>query len=683
MSRKYRPFPIVTRTAIGLIGLAGLPAAGAFAAAMAPAPSIADLSIEELMNVEVVSVSKKSQKLSDTAAAVFVISGDDIRRSGARNLPEALRLAPGVDVATIGGGAYAVSIRGFNGRFANDLLVLLDGRSVYNNLFSGVIWEQQLPFLDDIDRIEVTRGPGGAIWGANAVNGVIDIITRSSRDTLGGLATASAGQRSFSSEGVRYGTRLDEGTTFRVYGRASGEGVSAPYHGSVPDDAHHDASGGFRLDRDLAAGSAMLQGEVHQAGANYGIGFPTPVAPYSTTLGGARDVSGASLLGRWERRLESGGETSLQAYFDHTNIDYQGLVNEGRDVLDIEFKHRFHPHAAHDVVWGLGYRNDADDTVGSQFLQFTPAAYTKRIENLFVQDDIRLVPEKLQLTLGSKLEHDSITGAHLLPDARLLWKATPTAAVWAGASQAVRTPARAEGDAFFSLGPTIPAVPPFQPLPTIPAVAPAHALGAEKENSLQLGLRLQPARELSVDLTAFASHYRELRGGDAAGTPSLALYQGLVPYISYEFPTVNGVSATSRGAELALDWRATSWWRLQSSVSHMTITTDPAQDGDGFEGIVPRNILSLRSSMDLGATRFDAWLQHTDSRLVKRSNYSTVPGYTTLDLRLAWNISKSTEIALVGANLLQPSHFEFIPDFTATTEVQVPRLVYGSVRIGF
>ncbi|MGB0129616.1 MAG: TonB-dependent receptor plug domain-containing protein, partial [Rhodocyclaceae bacterium] len=355
IARRTARFFILRAALASCLCAAALPAA-------ADAP-LADLSLEDLLSIEVTSVSRKAQRLTDAAAAAFVVTSEDIQRSGATTIPEALRMVPGIEVARLGSGRWAVSARGFNGRFANKLLVLMDGRSIYSPLFSGVFWEAEDTLLEDIERIEVIRGPGAAMWGANAVNGVINIITKKARDTQGGLITARAGVQETGGLSARYGGAAGDGGHFRLWGKTfAHDESSAPGGGSDANDRWKASRAGFRLDKNLAAGSNLtLIGNVYDGKSNDTLLFPTLFAPYQLPTAVAQKNRGANLLGRFDWTLENGSQATLQSYADVTELDILPLAKERRTTFDVDFQHRLQAGTRHDLVWGLGYRWSSDD----------------------------------------------------------------------------------------------------------------------------------------------------------------------------------------------------------------------------------------------------------------------------------------------------------------------------------
>lgn len=481
----------------------------------ATAQDVASLSLEDLLNTEVSTVSRKSQRLSQTAAAVFVLSGEEIQRSGATSIPEALRMVPGVQVARMGNARWAVSARGFNGRFANKLLVQVDGRSIYSPLFSGVIWEQEDTLIEDIDRIEVIRGPGAAIWGANAVNGVINIITKKARATQGGQATVSAGNEERVGGSMRWGGDVGERGNYRVWAK----GVRREASDDESDvDPSHSARAGFRYDDALGGGSRVSAvGEVYRVRA--GDMWDRPDVRVETLASGfvtptfvTAKHSGANIVVRYDTVLGDGSELGLQSYLDHSELDVPWAMQDKRDTADLDMQHRIHG-GAHDFIWGLGYR------ISHDYLQprvpnfaFLRDRRTLRLFSAFAHDEWTLIPDRLRLVAGTKVEHNDFTGWEWQPNVRLAWTPNDTQTVWGALSRAVRTPAQAEEDASLDLQ----VIPPSASVPLsnlIVVRAPGKLSRAEKVVSIDLGYRHQVTNTLSFDAAAFAVRYTDLRTG--------------------------------------------------------------------------------------------------------------------------------------------------------------------------
>ncbi|MDE2627025.1 MAG: TonB-dependent receptor [Burkholderiales bacterium] len=651
---------------------------------------VADLSLEDLLKTEVVTVSKRSQSLQSTAAAAFVITREDIERSGATSIPEALRLAPGVEVARIANNHWAVTVRGFNGRFANKLLVLMDGRSIYSPLFSGVLWEFEDTLLEDVERIEVIRGPGAALWGANAVNGVINIITRKARDTQGDLLVGGAGTLERGFAAYRHGGKTADGY-YRVWAKAFDRGPSETLTGAAGNDYWRSLRAGFRLDASLAsANHYTISGEAYGSptGDRWNLADVTSPTGYTTTAMKATG-QGGHLLGRYEWRLDNGSDAAFQSYLDYGDVNVFNALHQKRTTVDLDYQLRSVLDARNDFIWGLGYRysRDSIDTIG--LFSIEPQQRGVVLFNAFVQDEFTVVPERLRVIAGARLEHNSYTGLEPQPNLRMVWTPSPSQSVWGAVSHAVRTPSRAERDAQVDLFVT-PANPPYVPLPVLTHSDASNGglAKSEKVNTFELGYRQQAGANLSVDMTAFYSRYTDLRTA-ALGAQSLVM--GPTPYILQTIHTVNGIDARTHGLELAVDWHPLPWWRLQPTYTYFRISgsstsADPVTQADAARvgASSPRHRWSLRSSFTPDARQqFDLWLRHAGALATINELGNSIPSYTTLDLRYAWRPMSALELSIVGQNLLHNGHTEFVPDLLPSQSLVVQRSVYVKATYRF
>ena len=594
--------------------------------------TLADLSLEDLANLQITSVSRRVQRISDAAASVYVITAEAIRRSGASSLPEALRLAPNLQIAQIDANQYAITARGFNNAIGNKLLVLIDGRTVYTQFYSGVFWDQQDLVLADVDRIEVISGPGATLWGANAVNGVINVITRTARETQGVLVSAEGGSKS--AQGVaRYGAAVGDSGHFRLYGKRLERQDTSTQSGGSSDDAWNQAQVGFRADWAAARDSFTLQGDAYS-----GKGRQTRVlGPFSFT---PIQVGGANLSARWTRQLDAGASFSLQAYHDSSRRDDAMLYRPHEDVSDIGFQHAF-GLAGQQLVWGAGYRQARDELGPGFFFGFVPAERTLHWTNVFAQDSIRL-DRAFELTLGLKVERNDYTGSELLPSLRLAWKPDNEQLLWAALSRAVRAPSPLDRDI------VLPPKPPY-------IIAGGPGFESEVAYVAELGWRAQPTASLSYSATLFQNWWTRLRSGQP---PPGAHVQ-------------NMIDGTTAGVEAWASWQAASNWRLTAGYDllreHLGVeagSTDPV--GPSALGNDPRAQWSLRSSLDLTATQeFELALRH-----VAALPQPIVPAYTTADLRYAWRFQPGWTAALVGRNLIGRSHAEF---GAASGRSEIPR----------
>jgi iron complex outermembrane receptor protein len=646
-------------------------------------PDVTAMSMEDLMNLQVTSVTKHTQKVADAAAAIFVITQEDIRRSGATSIPEALRLVPGLEVARIDQNKWAIGSRGFNGRFDNKLLVLIDGRSVYTPLFSGVYWNVQDVMLEDVDRIEVIRGPGATLWGANAVDGVINVITKKAKSTQSAVVTAGAGTDERAAGGVRYGGKLGDNTYYRAYTKYFDWGPSSYPSGMTAHDGWDALRGGFRADWTPAgANSLTLQGDVYRSRFNETLTVASLSAPYSNTFPNDGKYSGGNILGRWNHTSE-GSSISLQMYYDNTTITDHSLFGDHQNILDIDFQHGFHVGDSQQFVWGLGYRSIRDKNDASFTVSLQPNQVTLNQFSTFLQDEISLVDSRLRLTLGSKFEHNEFTGFEIEPNARLLWNLTPNQSIWTAVSRAVRTPALTEEGLRLNSAVIPPGTPSNPtPFPAVVAVFGSHQFNSEDLLAYELGYRVQATSNLSLDIATFYNNYSNLRTAEP-GTPfvegSPAPTDIVIPFVA-----ANKMGGGTYGVELFADWKVLPKWRLVGSYSYLQMnihknvnSLDPTPDNPN--GSSPRHQWYLRSSIDL-PKHFE---QDTTLRFVDQLPSLNVPSYYSLDAHLGWRPVTSLELSIGGQNLLNNRHFEFMPDFVNTSPTVVKRSIFGSITVKF
>ena len=623
------------------------------------------LSVEELENLDVTSVSKYPEPLFDAAAAITVLTEQDIERSGASNIPDALRLVPGMDVARVDAHTWAISSRGFNDIFANKLLVMIDGRTVYTPLFSGVFWEIQDTMLEDIDRIEVVRGPGATLWGANAVNGVINIITKSAADTQGLFVSSGGGteERDFAS--VRYGVKVADDAFLRIYTKYSDYDPSVYSNGSDAHDAWDMYRAGFRFDYNSnQENSFTLQGDIYTGHEDETYAVPTKTFPFSGIIVSTDDVSGGNLLGRWSHSFAPDSQLTLQAYYDRTERD-SPIFGEVRDTGDIDLQHRFKWGERQTIVWGVGYRATHADIKNSLNVSFSPSERTLSLYSGFIQDEISIFPDRIRLTLGSKFEHNDFTGFEIQPSARAVYTPTSTQAIWGSISRAVRTPSEAESDVRLNPAPPVP-IP-----PGLLTILGNPNFDSEKLVAYELGYRIRPIEQLTLDLTGFYNVYDDLRSLEPLH-PAFPLTRSRAD---------NKVFGETYGTEIASAVQLTKRWRVQGSYSyfeaelHREHSSHDASTVITDEGSSPHNQFSIQSFIELGwNVQFDSTLRYVDFLPAPK-----IPSYLTLDLRLAWSPRKNLEIAIVGRNLLEDRHAEFTPTFIGTQKSEVERSVYGTV----
>lgn len=513
-----------------------------------------DLSVEQLLDVQVTSVAKKTQRVEDSAAAVHVITQDDIQRSGMTSVPELLRMAPGLHVAQLDNGTWAIGSRGFNGRWSNKLLVLLDGRVLYTPLFSGVYWDAVDTPLEDIERIEVIRGPGATIWGANAVNGVINIITKEAAATQGGMASLTAGN-ALRQEVLRYGGELGGSGHYRVYAK-NVERSAFQRGGGDAFDAADIRTAGFRSDLRLPNGDALtFQGDAYDGNSNHTDRNVFLVPPYLTPLNFTTDLSGHNLLMRWKRTPAPDAELSLQFFWDHySRKDVQN--GEVRDTFDLEFQHRFAAGERNDVVWGVNLRDTQDQTDAAFLASFTPASRHDRLAGLFIQDEIALLPEKLRLTLGSKFEHNDYSGFEYQPSARLLWRIDERNSAWTAVSRAVKTPTRDDSDIRINAA----AFPGPSGMTVLSSIFGNPNALSEKLIAYEAGYRVRVNPRLSFDATVFHNDYRDMRSSEAMPP----LFEATpVPHLTLGQLLVNKSGAHGAGFEISTSWQPDLQWTVK------------------------------------------------------------------------------------------------------------------------
>jgi len=607
-----------------------------FAQTTPPAPSFADLSLEELINIEITSVSKKPQTLSDVAASVFIINNDDIRRSGASTLPEALRLAPNLQVAQTSASGYAITARGLNGGASsapNKLLVLIDGRSVYSPLFSGVFWDAQDVMLENVERIEVISGPGGTVWGINAVNGVINVITRSAKETQGPLASVQAGTTG-NNTAARYGGALGEHGHYRVYGKSSNREDTNTENGIDISDGWHRNQVGFRADWDYSTDQISLIGNAYKGE----IGQPEPgtvAIPGFPLQLDTISISGVNLTAHWEHLLESGSRIRLQAYYDRALRTVPPTFSDAMNIFDVQFQHTLRPMGRHQFLWGGNYRYSKDEfSNDSPIFGILPDDENQSWLSVFGQDEIALTRD-LALTLGARVERNPYTGHEFLPDSRLAWKLTPRHLLWAGASRAVRAPSRLDADAF------IPREPPF-------LLRGGPDVRSEIANVYQLGYRGQISSKFNFEITAFHNDYDHLRSveTDSSG-----------PFIVF----ANEMEGSASGFEMWGTYQVLPQWRISAGLTTLNQDFDLKSGGNdsptlSTAGIDPSHTWQIRSSFNISHNKeFNIFIRHAGELTYP----DQVDEYTAVDARLGWQVRKDIEVSLIGQNLLGTEHAEY------------------------
>lgn len=595
---------------------------------------LADLSIEELANIQVTSVSKRPERLQDAPASVFVIGAEEIRRSGADTLPEALRLAPNLHVARINGYGYSISARGLNSGgsvLSNKLLVLIDGRPVYTPLFSGVFWDAQDVVLEDIERIEVVSGPGGVLWGLNAVNGVINIITRSAKDTQGGMLALHGANDGSAGAAFRQGGTTVNGVAWRAFGKYGRRDDSDNDGGGRVDDRWRRSFAGVRADWEQGADAFTLLGNVYQGRMDQ----PAPgeiATPGGPSAFGRVRSDGANLSLRWQRALDGGGALAAQAYLDHTRREAPPLYGERLTTFDLQLQHTLPGHGRHAIVWGANARVSRDRVDNSPFVAFLPADTTQRWASLFVQDEIAL-REDWRLILGGRAEYNHYTGVEWLPSARLSWRLSPQHALWGSVARTVRAPARLDVDAW------VPGQPPY-------ILRGGPQVRSEVARVVELGYRGQPAAALSYSVTLFHHDYDHLRTDEFDPTRSYLVFGSLM-------------EGSASGIEAWGNWQPLPRWRLSAGLTalHQRLWLKPgSSDPDGAQASRrdPSHTWQLRSSYNID----DAREVDVTVRRVGEMPASGVPSYTAVDARFGWRVRPGVMLSVFGENLTG-GHTEF------------------------
>jgi iron complex outermembrane receptor protein len=601
------------------------------------------LPLEQLVDLEITSASRRPERLSQTSSAVDVITAEDIERSGVTNIPDALRLGAEMEVAQVDGHTWAISARGFNTTISNKMQVLMDGRSLYTPLFSGVFWDVQQTFMPDIEQIEIIRGPGATLWGANAVNGVINIRTKSANETQGLLVYGGGGFEQDGFGGIRYGGKAGDDTYYRLYlMHQNTEGL--PLEGDGMEDSSDVTQGGFRIDSKLSSADTLtFQGDF------YGGSFEQL---------NASDISvdGENALARFTRQLDQDSSLMLQAYYDRTHRLIPDVFEEERNTFDLETQYQTR-YAEHYVVAGANYRFSHDD-IGNlgPSLAFLPATDSQHLVSGYLQDEWHVVPDRFFLTVGSKFEYNTFSGFEVQPTGRFTWLPTPDQTIWGAISRAVRTPTRIDQNL---VSPN-------------PAFAPALLVanpdfGSETLLAYELGYRMKATESLSFDAAGYFNDYSNLRSVE--------------PLAGGKLTIENKLEGQSYGGSIGAKWQVNTWWRLDGSVSAIHIDIDKAPGGHDInrgkgEANDPESSFIMHSAMDLPWNlRFDSFLRYVDDL----PNPHT-PFYLTGDLRLGWSPRKNCEIAIVGRNLFDSAHPEFR---TMTTSREVERSVYATFKWSF
>ena len=652
---------------------------------------LADLSLEELLSTEITTLSRKSESFGSAPAAVHVISQSDIRRSGARNIPDLLRMVPGMQVAQMDGSKWAVTSRGANGRFANKLLVLMDGRTLYSPLLSGVYWDVQDTDIDAIERIEVIRGPGATMWGANAVNGVVNIITKHAADTQGGNLSIVGGQGGAETV-VRFGAETDT-LAYRAYAKAFDRDANVNLSGeNAGDDSKLTRIGG-RVDWDGHSGQEWTVSAEAYTGESGEYRISRSLAPPYVSIGNTvTDVSGAFALARWSRDFDSGSDLQIRSYY---SVHTRDLVtyDERQETFDIDIQHRIGLSEGNDLMWGLNYRNNQDHTRGSFEIRLDPANRSQQLFSTFVQGDFSVFNDNARLIIGSKFEKNSYSekSVEFEPSVRLSAPLSERSIVWGSASRAVRMPSRGEQNGSVVSEVLPPGQPDFPlPVPTVITVVGNEDVKSEEVIAYEFGYRFRND-DLVFDVALFYNDFDDLRSlqfGAPTCQPGGGIPQidpsclATATHVEVPLSIENESASKTLGAELWVSKPVTEWWRLQAAYTYFH-TAESGGGGDAAELAVvedsPDHQLSVRSSMDLARDlSLDLWL-----RWVDELESQQIDAYSALDVRIAWSPSAKLSLAAVGRNLFAGDHLEFMSELVDLAPVQIEPEGYIELRWSF
>jgi len=702
--------------------------------AQAEESNLLDLSLQELVDYRLTSMSRKEQRVVDTAAAAYVITGEELRRSGALSIPEALRMVPGLNVAQISRDSWAVSSRGFLERFSSKLLVLVDGRSIYSPMFSGVLWETQDTLMEDIERIEVIRGPGAALWGTNAMNGVINIITRKAKATQGNRVSSQIGQGGYGAVALRHGGELEGGGHYRLYAKTDTmNGSPETATGLIGLDGAAHQRVGLRVEPLLGSGELSVKAEAYRLRSHSlyltptVLAYSSPGTPFQSATPERKTGDGALLQARYSWRSPDGAQSVLQAYVDRESLFHEGLLGSGtspaqpygvapgmarfggeKTDMDVDYQRR-QVFGSHDVIWGLALRHTVDDLrlpSGPYLLLDGKDARTNY--SAFVHDEVSLIPDRFKFIWGSKFERDGLTGSNIQPNVRMLWTPNSSDTVWGALSRSVRSPRRIESLATIDIAAldasSVSSLVPPQSLTAMLQIAPRPGapVMAEKALSLEAGWRKQLTPQLSWDTAVYLNDYSDLRGGRLVGASPQDSVQGLAQSVAclmsnpFNPPqncyfTIQGTNSNQDkirtwGGEVALDWHPHSQWRIQGSYAYLHVQGVHTGDliGDmqvkAYEGATPQHQWSLRSNYSFGqGLNLDLWLRQvsaTQHYALNALEPWVIKAYATLDARLAWQVDRQLEVAVMGKNLLTNRHSEFVDTYPYTRMYDAQRALF-------
>ncbi len=653
-----------------------------------------DFGLESLMDMTITTLARKPQSVLKSSAAVFVLTNEDIRRSGARSIPEALRYVPGLNVAKISGNSWSISSRGFAGKYANKLLVMIDGRSIYTPVFAGVYWEHESVMLQDVDRIEIIRGPGSSLWGANAVNGIINVITKKAQDTQGGLIYAGVGTYDKEFGGIRYGDQIGGSSYYRGYLKYFNNDEMEPYQGFQTDDNHKSWQLGTRIDTsptpddDIILDFKMYQSQsnnirrIESFRLNWDT-FPVTVKPefFHKYEKEERKTKGLHLLSKWEHEISDTSSFTLQGYYDYKKFENFDYISEF-NTFDLDFQHNFEIMENYNLIWGLGYRKLFYDLEGGKYISFKDSDGSLDLLSCFIQNEITLIEDLLTFTIGTKIERNDYTGFEFQPSARFTLTPTEHSAFWLSAARAVRTPSVVErgGGLLASEANANPEA----GLPAPPHLTWNTTNEYKSEDAMvyEMGYRHQLSDALYVDLALFYNEYNNQRTTNMDSPTSTKIYCG------------NDMDVTTYGLELSSKYKIYDWWQLQAGYSYLYMSAK-FQDKNFYfaaeetpETETPTNQAFLQSFMDLPYDfELDLGLRYVSEVEGRRNDAKTytwnIPAYIAMDARIAWKPTENMTISLVGKNLLDSSHPEYRSTYLSIQSTETPRSFFLMMEYTF
>lgn len=633
-------------------------------------PNISDtfeLSPEQLMDAEIISVSKKTETVSDAPAAIYVITNEDIIRSGVTTIPDALRMAPGVEVAQSDANSWAISIRGLNSVLANKLLVLIDGRTIYNPIFGGVLWEAQDLMLEDIERIEVIRGPGGTLWGANAVNGVINIITKKAADTQGRMATALIGNEELGTFGVRQGGRFGDENFYRVYAKYYDRDSSVTPNNTDAFDQSGGYRSGFRTDWGT---KFTLQGDVYHTDTNQQRIEYSLISPYAELQRQRIIYEGANILGRWVDERNDGSRLTIQSYLDWTRRNEPVNFIDNRMIYDLELQYNLSPLGRHEIIVGSGFRMSFNNEQGTKNVSFSPKSYMDSLYSAFLQDKITLVPETLFFTIGTKLEHNDYSGGEIQPNARLQWHLNDRQTIWSSVSRAVRTPTPIEENLTSTIA---------SGAGVRFAFVPNDNFKSEELTAYEIGYRQQITPTLSTDVAAFYNQYDHL--STFKQLPFYPVINGVDPphfFVPIQFQ--NNMKGETHGFEVLTSWNINPDLKVTANYSLLRLSmtaVDPTQES--AEDNYPQQMANIHAAWNIN----EEWALDTTLYYMDKLSGTNVDAHTRVDANLAWKIRDGLNFNLIGQNILGAASHREYGSSTDINASEVQRSVFGKLTWKF